>query len=117
MKKSLLILIFSFSSSLIFSQKNFDDFIGYWESEGTSTNIVVWKDKFGNPQIVDFDTKDGEVLEILGMWFENNILYVNTNTKNNWKVYGSYMLINDREIRFKYKNKDSEGQLIFTKVK
>ena len=118
MKKLLFLFLFFSITCFVYSQTNLDDFIGYWESEETSTKMIIWKDKFGNPQVVQFDSYDGDIPQILGCWGEKNTLYINHYYPDkDWKCYGSYTILNNRYIKCNLQNNNGETTLFYSKIK
>ena len=118
MKKTLFLILFSSMTCLVYSQTNLDEFVGFWESSETSSKFVIWKDKFGNPQVVKFDTSDGDIPQILGCWGEKYTLYINHYYPDtDWKCYGVYTMINNTSMRCDLTNNQGKTVLYYTKIK
>ena len=99
MKNALFIILVSLFASYAQAQDysvEKDDYMGYWTSDGTTAEIIIWKDINGNFQIVQFNTDDGEVCEILDIHFEGNSLSVRTRFKStNHVITSKYNLSNE----------------------
>lgn len=94
MKKQLLIAIILISSFYSFGQDKFDSFIGMWKPTSTNkVNVLFWKDKNGDIKTNQYDTRDGETLEILSIKKENEEITVETLCRSNdWYSSSVYSL-------------------------
>jgi hypothetical protein len=103
MKKTTLILLLIFAANTkLFAQNTKNDFIGYWTSDGTQVECIIWKDKYDEFQFVAWDKQTGQSLEILSLKFENYKLIVRTRfKKNNWVVTNEFTLIDEYNISAK----------------
>jgi len=97
MKKTVSITVIAFLLfTSLHAQITKKDFIGHWTSNGSTTECVIWIDKSGNFQIVEFDREGGTGLEVLSIRYENNDLIIRTRfIKNNWVVTTTYKLIDE----------------------
>jgi hypothetical protein len=94
MKKHLLILIIFISCFYSFGQDKFDNFVGMWKPTGTNkVNVLFYKDKNGGIKTNQYDTRDGETLEILSIKKENEEIVVETLCRSNdWYSSSVYSL-------------------------
>lgn len=104
MKKGILILICVVGMlTQLAAQKNAsNDFIGEWSAkdENISTEIVFWKDKFGNFQMVSWDKRDGEMLEVSGLTAKNKTLTVTTkNVSTNWVIQRTFVVVDENNLK------------------
>ena len=103
MYKAILILICAMGIlSPLSAQKNAsNDFIGHWTSadDVVSTDIVFWKDKFGNFQMVSWDKTDGEMLEVSDLSAKNKTLMVTTkNISTNWIIQRTFVVVDENNL-------------------
>lgn len=103
MKKKVLILIVSlFSITASFAQTTKKDFVGYWTTNESLTECVIWMDKYDNFQYVEWDKGSGQGMEILSLRYENNKLIVRTRFKEtNWVVTAELTLIDEYNMNAK----------------
>lgn len=104
MKKTLLVLLCTAGILIQASaQKNAsNDFIGHWtdKDEKVSTDIVFWKDKYGNYQMVSWDKTDGEMLEVSNLNAKNKTLKVKTKTiSTNWVIERTFVVIDENNLK------------------
>ena len=99
------------------AQNNPDDFIGYWTSDGTNTECVIWKDKHGQFQYVEWDKHSGQSLEILNLKLENGKLLIRTRFKEtNWVVSTELTLTSEYNITAKIVG-DAKATVYYKKLK
>jgi len=103
MRKAVLFLFLTlFSLSTAVAQTSKIDFIGHWTTGGSSTECVIWVDKYDNFQYVEWDSDGGQGLEVLSLRYENNTLFVRTRFKeNNWVVTTELTLIDEYNMEGK----------------
>jgi hypothetical protein len=103
MKRTILILFVTLSSlSTVIAQTTKKDFVGHWASNGTSTQCVIFLDKYDKLQYVEWDKSDGQDLEVLSLRYEKNTLFVRTRFKeNNWIVTSELTLIDEFNMKAK----------------
>ncbi|MBU0560304.1 MAG: hypothetical protein KJ799_14815 [Bacteroidetes bacterium] len=121
MKKILLLLTILVGSLTHLSAQSLSniDFVGHWTAndERVSTEIVFWKDKLGDFQMVSWDKSDGEMLEISNLKVINNTLTVTTRNKStNWVIYRTFILIDENNLKETIKG-DTNTKIYWKKLK
>lgn len=117
MKKTIFFIIVLLSFSTSISQTFRKDFVGHWTTDGSSTECVIWIDKYDNFQVTEWDRNGGQGLEILNVKFENNVLIIRTRfKKNNWVITKSFTLIDEYNIMATIKG-DANTTIYYKKLK
>ncbi len=119
MKKVFLIIAITLLSLNSFAQKkiNANDLIGYWEPNEQSTLLFFWKDVNGKLQVQEISGTSGKPLDVIEFKIANNYIIIKEIfLQNNWVTENIYTLIDKKTLKCSVKG-DSQGVLIYTKIK
>jgi hypothetical protein len=120
MKNKFKILLFTailfVASSFAFGQSNLDKtFIGFWTTDGSTTRIVIFKDKDDVLQMVKWNSNDGEEKEVIKIQIvNNNIKTTEKMVSRNWVKYNTYSILDENTIKCKIDG-DGNGSIIYYK--
>ena len=117
MKKLLLGALLLLSMVSFGQLSTLDKFIGYWEPDQHSTQIVFWKDVNQHFQMVEFSTISGEVLTLNSLKLvEKSIVVKTTFDSRNWNTQATFTLLDDKTMKCVVTG-DGEGIITYTKIK
>lgn len=104
------------ASSFVFGQTEVKNtFIGYWTTDGAKTRIVFFKDKEGMLQMVEWDSSDGEEMEILKIQAVNNTITTTEKmVSTNHITYNTYSVVDDNTLK-RTIGGDGNGAIIYLK--
>lgn len=108
--------ILCLASSIAFGQKEVKNtFIGYWTTDGSTTRIVLFKDKDGMLQMVEWDSSDGEEMEILKIQAVNNTIKTTEKmVSTNHVTYNTYSIVDENTLK-RTIGGDGNGTIIYLK--
>jgi hypothetical protein len=99
------------------AQQGGDDLIGQWRSSSTTAQCVIWKDKAGKFQYMEWDTSSGQLFRIISLRYEQEKLTVEeVFDETHYSVTSVYESTGENSL-VSHVCGDDETDLIYERVK
>jgi len=112
----LIMFITAMSSITVFAENNLNKtFIGYWTTDGSKARTVIFKDKNDLVQMIEWDSSDGEEIEVRNINVVNDSIETTEVAKStNWVTYNTYTIVNENTLKCVIGG-DANGTVIYLK--